>query len=325
MRFINEDELRVRSGVVESVRHGTERPSKYVDLTVGHNHNFFAAPTEEADLALVHNCHGVPALATSRVLSQLSPKWCIGLSGTPARKLEIEIHIAHHLIGPVIFEAKVERLRPEVRLLPIPGEFQINNKLGKGALPNLQNRLESSKVRRDRIIEYAMRSVRQGHLVMIPLTRVRSILEWTRIINEKAERAGYAVPFFGGMPKDMRVKMMDRLRRYKSKIVVGNISMLSVGLNIPRASHLIECGVTSNLPKAEQRFSRVLTPYEDKPTPLITFTLDNCDFMRKCRRNEYYNVLLPKFNPIISRDDSREISSWFASEGKNDAEFWKDV
>jgi len=101
--------------------------------------------------------------------------------------------------------------------------------------------------------------------------------------------------------------------------------MLSVGLNIPRASHLIEQGITSNIPKAEQRFSRVLTPLEGKPQPIITFTLDNCDFMRKCRRNEYYNVLVPKFNPIISRDDAGEIARWFASEGKNDAEFWKDV
>lgn len=276
-------------------------------------------------VVLIDEVHGAPALASSRVLSQLAPKWCIGLSGTPARKLEIEMTVAHHLVGPIIFEAKVERLRPQIQLLPIPGDFQINNKLGRGALTSLQSKLESSTARRNKIIDYALKSVRRGHLVMIPLTRVRSILDWTRAINEKVERAGFAVPFFGGMPKEMRVKMMDRLRRYKSKIVVGNISMLSVGLNIPRASHLIEQGITSNIPKAEQRFSRVLTPMEGKPQPLVTFTLDNCDFMRKCRRNEYYNVLVPKFNPIISREDAGEIARWFASEGKNDAEFWKDV
>ena len=276
-------------------------------------------------LVIVDEVHGAPALASSKVLSSLAPKWCIGMSGTPERKISIEMTIAHHLVGPVIFEAKVERLRPTIHLLPIPGDFQINDKLGRGALSNLQTRLESSKVRRDKIIEYALKSVRRGHLVMIPLTRVRSILDWTRIINEKMEEPGFAVPFFGGMPKEMRVKIMDRLRRFKSKIVVGNISMLSVGLNIPRASHLLEVGVTSNIPKAEQRFSRVLTPLEGKPPPLITFTLDNCDFMRKCRRNEYYNVLSSKFNPIISNEDARELGAWFANEGKNDAEFWKDV
>jgi len=276
-------------------------------------------------LVMIDECHGVPALATSRVMSQLSPKWCIGLSGTPARKLEVEIHVAHHLIGPIIYEAKVERLRPRIATLPIPGDFQINNKMGRAALTNLQSRLEGSKVRKDKIIDYAIKSSKRGHLVMIPLTRVRSILEWTREINERMEQAGYAVPFFGGMPKEMRVKMMDRLRRFRSKIVVGNISMLSVGLNIPRASHLIESGVTSNIPKAEQRFSRVLTPFEGKPEPLITFTLDNCDFMRKCRRNEFYNVLLPRFNPIIPPDTSKEIASWFSNEGGDDAEFWKNV
>lgn len=325
MRFINEDELKVRTGVVESVRHGTEGPSKYVDLTVGHNHNFFAAPTEEADLALVHNCHGVPALATSRVLSSFNAKWVIGLSGTPARKITVEIQVAHHLIGDVIYETKTERLRPQVQLLQMPGEFQINNKMGRGALTHLQSKLEGDSARRKAIINHALKLVKQGHLVMIPLTRVRSILEWTRRINEEMERPGFAIPFYGGMPKDMRVKAMDRLRLYKSKIVVGNISMLSVGLNIPRASALIECGVTSNIPKAEQRFARPLTPMEGKPNPVIVFTLDNCDFMRRCRRNEFYNALVPKYDPVLKPEDRSTLNNWFGNEGGSSVPIWKDL
>lgn len=325
MAFINNHNLKVCSGVVESVRSGVESPSKYVDLTVRKNHNFFASPTLEGELALVHNCHGVPALATSRVLGAFNAKWVIGLTGTPARKIDIEIQIAHHLIGDVIFKSSVDRMRPKVQLLHTPGEFQINNKAGRAALTNLQSKLEGDRPRRKVIIDYALKLVRQGHLVMIPLTRVRSILEWTRIINEETERPGFAIPFYGGMPKDMRVKAMDRLRNYKSKIVVGNISMLSVGLNIPRASALIECGISSNLPKAEQRFARPLTPMEGKPDPVIVFTLDNCDFMRRCRRNEFYNALVPKYDPVILPEDRQTLNNWFSNEGGSGTPFWKDV
>ena len=100
MAFINNHNLKVCSGVVESVRSGVESPSKYVDLTVRKNHNFFAAPTKEGELALVHNCHGVPALASSRVLSNLAPKWCIGLSGTPERKCFHPSTVVETVDGP---------------------------------------------------------------------------------------------------------------------------------------------------------------------------------------------------------------------------------
>lgn len=284
-----------------------------------------AAIRDKFAVVLIDEVHGTPALASSRCLSQFSAKWVIGLSGTPARKIEKEMDVAFHLVGPVIYESKIEKVRPRVRLLRTPGEYKIDNRAGKGALPALQNKLESSKPRRTVIIDHAIKMAKRGHLVMIPLTRVRSILEWVRIINEETETPAFAVPFYGGVPKDLRVKFMSRLRRFKSRIVVGNISMLSVGLNIPRASYLLETGVTSNLPKAQQRFARVLTPMEGKPDPVICFTLDNCDFMRRCRRNEYYNALVKHFNPIITPEENKQLSEWFAGNGQDSVPFWKDV
>lgn len=100
MSLIYNDNLKVRSGVVEHVRGGVELPSRYVDLTVQGNHNFFASPTVEGDMALVHNCHGAPALASSKVLSSLAPKWCLGLSGTPERKCFHPSTLVETLSGP---------------------------------------------------------------------------------------------------------------------------------------------------------------------------------------------------------------------------------
>ena len=273
-------------------------------------------------------CHKTPALATSRVLSAFNVKYAWGLSGTPARKITSEIVIAHDLLGPIIYESKVTRERPKVILLDTPGQFEFNQKMGRAALPSLQSKLENHKERRLKIIKFAIKQAMQGHLVMIPLTRVRSILEWTRLINEMTEKKAFAVPFYGGIPKDFRMKVMERLRMFKSRIVVGNIAMLSTGLNIPRASMLIEQGITSNLPNAEQRFARILTPLDDKPQPTIVFTMDDCDFMRKCRMNEFWNVLVRQFNPIIDPTVKSRLVDYFQSKsgsGSGRADFFRDV
>ena len=161
--------------------------------------------------------------------------------------------------------------------------------------------------------------------MMIPLTRVNAILEWTRLINEMTETKAFAVPFYGGVPKDVRVSVMDRLRRYKSRIVVGNIAMLSTGLNIPRASCLFEVAISSNLPNAKQRFARILTPMEGKPDPVIVFTLDECDFMKTCRRNEFWNALVPYYNPKVPSDIKSRLNDYFSNKGGGRAGMFKEI
>lgn len=249
---------------------------------------------------------------------------CFYANGLVSHNCADEMKVAHDLVGPIIYESSVERLRPRVELLDTPGEFEYNPKLGKGALPSLMSKLETNKPRRMKIINHAIRLAKAGHLVMIPLTRVAAILEWTRLINEITETKAFAVPFYGGVPKDVRVKLMERLRLYKSRIVVGNISMLSTGLNIPRASCLFEVSISSNLPNAKQRFARVLTPMDGKPEPLIVFTLDDCDFMRRCRRNEFWNALVPDYNPKIDPTVKSRLTAYFADKGGR-ADIFKDV
>ena len=61
--------------------------------------------------------------------------------------------------------------------------------------------------------------------------------------------------------------------------------------------------MSSNIPMAIQRFSRILTPCEGKPTPMIRLFLDDIQVGRSCLNNEYWNVI-KKFDPII--DDKTE-------------------
>lgn len=61
--------------------------------------------------------------------------------------------------------------------------------------------------------------------------------------------------------------------------------------------------MSSNIPQSQQRYSRVLTPWPDKPAPIIRLFLDDIQVARSCLNNEYWNSI-KKFDPII--DDKTE-------------------
>lgn len=259
----------------------------------------------------VDEVHYTPALQTSRILARFNAEFFFGLSGTVERKVTDEIQITHDLVGPIIHTTEVERMR--AKLVPFfPGIKIADPKGGQAGMTYFQSRLESNTPRRQLIIKEIIKYAKMGHLVLVPLTRVASILKWTQEINAEMERPGFALPFFGTMRKDKRAEVIEMAREYRCRVLVGNIALLSTGLDIPRASCLFEVSMTSNIPKAEQRLSRILTPMDDKPDPLFVYVLDESDLMRKCRRNEFWNAVVARFDPQILPEDKRQILSYLA-------------
>ncbi len=294
--------IQLNTGVVDSIRRLDTQEAVY-DFEVADNHNFYIRRKGSKEATLVHNCHYVPALQTSRILAQFSAERIYGLSGTVERKVSEEINIAHDLIGPVVHTTEVESLRaqlttffPRIKLTDPKGGSQY-------AYTYFMQHLESSTPRREKIVKEIIRYARMGHLVLVPLRHVAAILRWTQEINYETETPGFALPFYGGLKKDKRREFLQAAKDYKCRVLVGNIALLSTGLNIPRASCIFEVGATSNIPKAHQRMSRILTPLDDKPTPTIVYVLDDSEAIRKCRRNEFWNCVKPRFDPIISKND----------------------
>jgi hypothetical protein len=93
--------------------------------------------------------------------------------------------------------------------------------------------------------------------------------------------------------------------------------MLSEGINIPRASCIYQVTPSSNSPKAEQRFSRILTPWENKPTPVIRVFGDEMKVVRSCFRNEFWNVLWKLFRPVMTTETKDKLFDWM--QGKSEA------
>lgn len=247
---------------------------------------------------VVDEVQTVPAAEFSKIVSQLECRVKHGLSGTPERKDGKE-WTAYKLMGPVYCETKVERLRPEVHIT----ETGFGGNMPKTWV-HMVSKLEKDPNRLKVIIKTALKDVKAGHLVLIPMTRVVVIKALAEAINREAGKK-IAAPFYGGIKKELRKETIERARNYKVKILVGNSRLLSTGINIPRASMLYEVTPSSNQPKADQRFSRVLTPMDGKPQPGIRYFLDDFQLRKSCISSEFWQTLWPKFRPRI-RGDVRE-------------------
>jgi superfamily II DNA or RNA helicase len=255
-----------------------------------------------------------PAKESVRVLAIIRARYRLGLSGTPNRKDRREV-LVNSLLGPVVHKTTAEALKPTIIPLDTGRSFEIKFR-GQSAFVNLRRQMENNPNRARLICEKAIKYAEQGHFVIIPVSFVSSINAYVRIINRLAEET-IARPFSGQLPKDIRRKTIEDARNYRFKILVANIALISTGVNIPRASCLID-GVTptSNLPKAKQRFSRILTPMPGKPEPIIVYVMDGGKQVRSMRRNEFWNCLYKEFKPNISTKNYLLLKDYFNQSSK---------
>lgn len=257
---------------------------------------------------MLDEAHLAPALQTSRVLASFNATYRVGLTATPDRKQEGLINIVFDLFGPVVYKAVVDRLVPRVEVLESDLKFDVGK---TGNFVRFINSMEYNKKRIQLIAKRVCKAVEEGHMVLVPVLRVKAVEALVRAINEYAEEK-IAAPFHGNLHKDIRKRTVEHAREYKIKVLVGNVKLLSTGLNIPRASCLLESALSSNIPNAEQRTARILTPFEGKPEPLIIYILDDSDIMRSTRRKEWWHCVQPRFKPRMTRATREHLMAWMA-------------
>lgn len=237
-------------------------------------------------------------------ISRFNCKYKIGLTGTPDRK-DGKYPLTEMVVGPILYRAKVERLRPAIRLV----RTNYNRIMKTTNWAYIVRNLENDKARQKLIAKYAIQDMKAGHMVIVPFTQVKPILSMVKLINEMYG-SEVAFPFYGGLKKQIRDKTIEDARKYKVKIIVGNMRLLGTGINIPRASCLLWSTMSSNLPQCQQRVSRILTPCEDKPQPIIRIFLDDTNIARACLNNEWWNCVNPVFKPIISDKDKETLYAY---------------
>lgn len=240
-----------------------------------------------------------PAKATSLVLSAFNTAYIIGYSGTPERKHEATMNVAHDLIGPVIIECEVERL--PVKMAVLETKIRFRDPRSKPAFTALIKDIEHHPQRLELIARTALHYKDKGHTVIITLTRVTAIKALTELINrlDTTSPQRVAAAFGGWIKGKQRTSVLNDVKSGEVPILVGIASLVSVGLNIPRASLMIDAILSNNPPNCDQRLSRILTPFPGKPSPIYVRVLDVGGVVSTCFRNEYFNCILPRHKPKL--------------------------
>lgn len=259
----------------------------------------------------VDEVHTGAAPKYAQVIAGLNCQYKIGLSGTPSRK-DGRYVLMRNLMGPLVADIKVEKLRPHVRLVKTSFVAKY-----KGQVPwtRMVSSLEKDPRRLKLIAQWAVKDAKDGHMVLIPMAQVTPIKALVMAINAIAGKT-IAYPFIGTLKKADRDKYLENARLYKLKVLVGTTKLLTTGTNIPRASAMYDVTMSSNLENCEQRTSRVLTPWDNKPTPILRIFLDDTNVRRNCLRNEFFNCVKPKFRPVISPKDDIALKSYFANKDR---------
>lgn len=252
------------------------------------------------------------------IIARLNTTWMIGLTGTPDRK-DGKYILMDMLIGPIIYQVKVERLRPTVQLV----RTQYSNHDKNVPWVRMVTKLECDPKRLKLIAKQALKDIEKGHMVLIPLNRVKAIKALSMAINKLAGKTVSAA-FYGGLKKDGkngRDDLITKARNYKMKCLVGQAKLLSRGINIPRASALYDVTPSSNLPNCQQRVSRIITAFEGKPPPLLRIFLDDLQARKACLRNEWFRCIRPDFKAIISEKNNIIFQSYLNN--KEQQERWE--
>lgn len=275
---------------------------------------------EEFPVLYMDEIHLAPALATSRVLSRFNTTYRIGLTGTPERKQEGLYLIVEMLIGKVLYRAQVDRLRPRVELLNTELTLNLGKQASQGAFSRFVTKVEKHPKRLMMIAKRAIQAVDSGHMVLIPFARTDPCEALVKTINRLRGKR-IAAAFHGKLRKDQRALVLERSKQYKTKVLVGNSKLLSTGLNIPRASCLFEgTTLSSNIGNTDQRVSRILTPMDGKPQPLIILVNDDSDILRKTRAKEWWQCIVPRHRPEVTMQDMATLKTWFAGKDAHNLE-----
>lgn len=256
---------------------------------------------------IIDEVHTSAAPKYAAVMSNLNATWVLGLSGTPDRK-DGRMVLTNKIIGDIKHEVTVEKLPLRVTVTRTK-YAKTYPSMSKSMWPHMITNLENDKIRMRLIAETAISDAAKGHMVLIPLNRVNAIRKLVELINKKAGKT-IAKPFYGGIKKDVRDATIQEARNYKIKILVGNTKLLSTGINIPRASCLYDVTMSSNIPNCIQRVSRILTPWDNKPDPLLRIFIDNLSARRSCLNNEWWKCIWPEFRPILHERDSAVLTGY---------------
>ena len=229
-------------------------------------------------LLIVDEVHRGAAVGYSRVVAEIAAKHRYGLTATFDRK-DTKEFIVNDVIGNVSHDTAIETPIPTVQLI----RTNVYTKSPPATWMGLMKWIARHKRRNELIVKYAVKDIRAGHSLVIPVTLTQHADVLTEMINDQVEDS--AVAYTGRVSKPDREVMLDQARSGEIKCIVAMRQML-LGVNVPRWDRLYEVMYIANVPAFTQEVNRVTTPMEGKK-PAVRFFLDGVPASTGCFRTCY--------------------------------------
>lgn len=229
-------------------------------------------------LVIADECHNLPAKQAYTVMTGLNCKYKYGLSATPQRRDNMEVMISG-AIGEVCAEVKPDELQGKV--LPVQvSTLHVPFNESVDSWADFLNVLVEDEQRNKLICEGAIKSARKmGTIVLCAQVRHCELL------------ASYCIDF-GVKPLVLHGQLSAKVRAERmeaapeAQLIIGTLSLLSEGIDLPHLSALIfaspvSAAIDKAIPSATrliQSIGRCRRPYPNKYKAYVLDIIDGCGF-----------------------------------------------
>lgn len=274
-------------------RTGDVRVNKYLRSKFGH--------------VIVDEAHLANAACYSRFINRLDFRRRTGLTATVARKDRLEF-LVKNIIGPVVVEAHSGGMTPVVKVTST--KFTTPNYRGLAGYTKTVSALSNITERNAMLVKQAFKDLRSNpkHCILIPVTTIKHAKLLVHMINRQAEYNNdhrgenwdekLALGYFDKCVPD-RDEVLKRIRKgTRTRIIVAIRQLCKLGLDILPLTHIYMQFPMNNAADFYQMTQRVLTPYKDKPQPIVHMYVDDTDLSRGCFVASWNNgVRYRKYTP----------------------------
>lgn len=261
-------------------------------------------------IVIVDEVHKASSTHFARVLSMLNAWRKFGLTGTYDRKDGSHV-ITNDIMGPITVSTSVGTLVPTVQLIVTPASTTYNYKVWTYAMRYLANHKERNEL----IVKHAIKDIKAGRSIVIPVGVVQHAIDLVEAINLHFGRE-VAVAFTSktASNKTRRKQILEDARSYKIKCIVGTRQLVQTGINIPRWDTLYEVCPISNPPNMQQETSRIRTDVPGKKPPLIKHFIEDFGPSKGCFRTCYFQTYLKM--KFLMTEDTKALAMKYVSNSK---------
>ncbi len=274
-------------------------------LSDGNGRKRLKACAKAYGVLIVDETHQTAATRYAQIISKFQSRYRIGLTGTPDRKDQLYSAVIDKVMGPVVHKTDVETLVPKVRFTE--SEFK---KSYRTWTPFIRA-LSKDDTRNALILSLVEKYLAEGRHIVIPCYHIEHVNTLVKMINEMAGKR-IAAAFTGQLKKtasnNERKVLLAKARSGKIKVTVGIRKIIQTGINVPLWDTLIEVMPISNPPQFTQEFSRILTPLEGKPHPIIHHIYDQVGISLGCLRTCLFKSHVPEGHKMKRADYERVVA-----------------